>query len=188
MNILAFPRASIAPFIRAQHLPFTPDQIPQAPVFAPRPQLEEDPNFVQLIAYAILRHRDDSVWTYQRTGGDSRLHGRKSVGVGGHVDDADNLGDTVLTARAALIRELTEELQIPPPAVPELPIGWISEQESAVGRVHIGLVWDIPWPDDSDPLPAHGEALASIGFLPIADITQKNGFEQWSELALKLTL
>jgi predicted NUDIX family phosphoesterase len=188
MNILAFPRASIAPFIRAQHLPFTTDQIPQGSVFAPRPQLEEDPAFVQLIAYAILRHSDGSVWAYQRTGGDGRLKGRKSVGVGGHVDEADHQACIVASARAALIRELDEELQVPPPMVPEQPLGWINEQASEVGRVHIGLVWDIPWPDGSDPLPAHGEALASIGFLPAADITQKNGFELWSELALKLTL
>jgi len=187
MNILAFPRESIAPFIQAQHLPFTQDLIPQASVYAPRSQLEDDPAFVQLIAYAILRHRGGSVWAYQRTSGDSRLHGRKSTGVGGHVDEADDLGDVIQTARAALIRELAEELQVPPPSVPEQPLGWINEQDSAVGRVHLGLVWDIQWPDGRDPLPAQGEALVSIGFLPSTQITQANGFELWSELALRLT-
>jgi predicted NUDIX family phosphoesterase len=188
MNILAFPRATVEPWLQKRSQAFNPDCLPTAPCYRPRPELECDPDFVQLIAYAILRHSDGSVWAYQRTGGDQRLRGRKSVGVGGHVDEADAQADIVSSARTALLRELNEELQMPPPTIPKYPIGWINEQASAVGRVHIGLVWDIPWPDDvRPPQPAAGEALAGIGFLPVNAISEMQGFELWSELACHLT-
>ena len=51
---------------------------------------EEDPSFKQLIPYAIIMS-GGQVFKYRRgvKGGESRLHGLISVGVGGHISAVD---------------------------------------------------------------------------------------------------
>ena len=62
---------------------------PKVVRFLPRSAAERDPDFKQLIPYAALRHRD-KVFAYRRGGGaETRLHGRWSIGIGGHVNPAD---------------------------------------------------------------------------------------------------
>jgi predicted NUDIX family phosphoesterase len=84
---------------------------------APRPYLETDPTFVQPIPYIVMRNRD-KVLAYSRggAGGEGRLHGKVSVGLGGHVDAADAQIDengVILlyeTLSEALRREVQEEI------------------------------------------------------------------------------
>jgi len=183
MNILAFPRAAVQFQLSRPSVPFDPDRIPENFCFLPRPDLENDPDYLQLIPYALFRRPDGVVWTYQRKGGDARLDGRKSVGVGGHVDEADDRGDLLGTAMETLRRELAEELIHPPISIPNQPVAWINEQESPVGRVHLGLVWEIPWTVANEPCPRNGEALKGLGFVSPSEVTVANGFERWSEIA-----
>ena len=59
--------------------------------YRPRPDMEEDPSFKQLIPYVIFRHTDDDgtvrILHYARGsgGGESRLHAKLSIGIGGHI-------------------------------------------------------------------------------------------------------
>lgn len=187
MNILAFPRALMGPQLAQATIAYDITTQPSLSVYKPRAELETDAYYLQLIPYAVLQHQDGRVWAYQRTGGDGRVKGRHSIGVGGHVDESDQHAEGVLhTARNALIRELREELQNPPEQIPALPVGWINEQISEIGRVHIGLVWLIPWLDPQEPLPAQGEALEAVGFQPLASVVESNGYELWSQLACDL--
>ncbi|MGE9289677.1 MAG: hypothetical protein ACQKBT_01725 [Puniceicoccales bacterium] len=186
MKILAFSRELLVQQLARPCVLFTEAEPPEKTHWGERSALEEDPRFLQLIPYALLTGPEGTVWAYRRTGGDPRLAQRRSVGVGGHVDEVDKRQSLLETARAALQRELSEELENPPAVIPELPLGWINEQESAIGRVHIGLVWQIPWTAPALPRPRQGEALASIGFLPQKDITTANHFELWSVLACRL--
>jgi len=186
MTILAFPRTALRAQLSESAVPFSVSETPTEWVLRPRIDLETDPNFLQLIPYGLLRRADGTVWTYRRIGGDGRLRGQKSVGVGGHVDAADVRESLLETARSALVRELTEELRYPPPQIPKTPLGWINEQASAVGRVHLGLVWDLPWKEGSDPEPVKGEALAGNGFVPTSEVSETAGFERWSVLACRL--
>ncbi len=188
MNILAFPRDAVESHLSQTAVPFNRGDVPGDFCFLPRQDLENDPGYLQLIPYALFRRPDGTVWSYQRTGGDARLDGRKSIGVGGHVEEADDRGDLLRTAVETLRRELAEELTNPPNSIPELPIAWINEQESPVGRVHLGLVWDIPWTNANEPIPRHGEALNGLGFVPPSEVTVANGFERWSEIACNCTL
>lgn len=186
MNILAFPRINLTPWLRERVVTFNPAFVPDNPVLLPRTQLEGDPTHLQLIPYAVLTHPDSKIWAYRRTGGDQRLHGSCSIGVGGHIDANDACDTVIATARAALIRELAEELQNPPSAVPPDPAGWIHEFETAVGRVHLGLVWLVPWDQPDQPVPFEHEALQSIGFIDPTSVTTTNQFEIWSVLAASL--
>ena len=62
---------------------------------------EESPAFKQLIPYIVLRD-GERVFFMQRTdaGGDPRLHGKASIGVGGHLNPVD-VGADPLTGWAA---------------------------------------------------------------------------------------
>jgi len=87
-----------------------------------RHELETDERFGQFLPYVILRRiaQDGSVtlFEYQRTKkvGEDRLGGKKSFGVGGHVDLADvwiddnSVIDVVATTAHAIAREMNEEI------------------------------------------------------------------------------
>lgn len=52
--------------------------------FRPRPEMEEDPSYRQIIPYVVLT-RGEEVFVLRRLkkGGEKRLHGLLSIGVGG---------------------------------------------------------------------------------------------------------
>jgi predicted NUDIX family phosphoesterase len=58
--------------------------------FADRPAAESDPSRKQIIPYAVVL-RGDQVFAAERLtgGGESRLHGKLSIGIGGHVNPID---------------------------------------------------------------------------------------------------
>ncbi len=104
--------------------------------FASRPAMEVDPAFKQVIPYLVLR--DGERWFLMRrssAGADARLHERWSIGVGGHL----NPGDRDLAG--GLEREWREELAAD--FVPAFrPVGLLNDDETDVGRVHIGVVFE----------------------------------------------
>jgi len=65
--------------------------------FRPRPEVEQDPAFKQLIPYVIFCYRDQqgrqTVFQYTRgTGqGEGRLHRKRSIGIGGHISMVDSI-------------------------------------------------------------------------------------------------
>src|SRR2546428_6002852 len=75
-------------------------------VFRPRAGVEEDASFKQIIPYLIVRHRGRLFLVQRSTeGGETRLHGKYSIGVGGHINrgDAEGAQDVVC---AGLKREV----------------------------------------------------------------------------------
>jgi predicted NUDIX family phosphoesterase len=103
--------------------------------YRPRPEMEGDPAFKQVIPYLVLRDRE-AWFLMQRTraGADRRLHDRWSIGVGGHVHP----GDGGLTG--GLEREWREELEAD--FVPGFRfVGLLNDDESDVGSVHLGAVF-----------------------------------------------
>jgi predicted NUDIX family phosphoesterase len=103
--------------------------------YEPRPAMEVDPGFKQIIPYLVLR--DGPRWFLMRrtrAGVDPRLHDRFSIGVGGHL----NPGDGGLLA--GLRREWSEEVEAA--FVPEFRfIGLLNDDTTDVGRVHLGAVF-----------------------------------------------
>ena len=54
--------------------------------------MEEDPSFKQLIGYVLLKDiNTNEVLVYKRLvgGGEARLHGKASVGIGGHMNEIE---------------------------------------------------------------------------------------------------
>ncbi len=103
--------------------------------FGPRPAMEADPGFKQIIPYLVLR-QGEAYFLMRRTraGGDVRLHDRWSIGVGGHL----NPGDANLDG--GLRREWAEELVAD--FVPEFRfVGLLNDDTTPVGQVHLGAVF-----------------------------------------------
>jgi len=101
---------------------------------------EEDPGFKQLIPYVVVTDHA-SVFLMHRTdaGGDARLHGKASVGVGGHLNPVDAGEDPLM---AGLRREWAEELDAPWEPTFEL-IGLLNDDTNPVGAVHLGVVFRV---------------------------------------------
>lgn len=154
----------------------------------PRPILEESPEFRQIIPYILLRY-GSKVVRYMRTpsGGEARLHGRMSVGLGGHIDLADirTRGEAIDlhgTVECAADRELQEELGGVDCSQKEW-VGLVVEHDSDVGRVHIGLVgmWDL----SREPDGVLEDAIGEVGLASFCDLEdQTERLETWSSLLL----
>jgi predicted NUDIX family phosphoesterase len=130
--------------------------------FLERRHAEQDAAFKQVIPYTLVVHGDEVLLlTRLGKGGEARLHGKLSIGVGGHINPVDC--DTApasagappaahASARAAAQapaaadvleagcrRELEEEIEIRCPYT-LTPVGVINDDSSDVGAVHFGLV------------------------------------------------
>ena len=110
--------------------------------FVERREAERCPAWKQAIPYIVVAH-DDRVLELERLPkqGESRLHGMRSIGIGGHVNPVDASGEGTLILEAAR-RELAEELEVE--VSPSLqPLGFVNDDGTAVGAVHVGLVFGV---------------------------------------------
>ena len=108
--------------------------------FMDRPLAEESPDYKQLIPYVVVRD-GGRTFLMQRTdaGGDPRLHGKASIGVGGHLNPVDEGADPLF---AGLRREWSEELITD--WEPEFRlVGLLNDDSNPVGSVHLGVVFTI---------------------------------------------
>lgn len=109
--------------------------------FVERRAAESNPYWKQVIPYVVVR-RGESILLLERKGrqGEARLHGKLSVGVGGHINPIDGpvtgSGDVLLQG---LRRELDEELFVRGPLEVRA-AGFLNDDSTEVGAVHYGLV------------------------------------------------
>ena len=118
------------------------DIIIESHQFTPRPEAENDPSKKQIIPYVTLCRGDEIFYTRRlKKGGEARLHGLVSLGIGGHItDEADGNGADVLTRGMA--RELEEEVYIEHSGA-LIPRGIINDDTNEVGSVHLGLFYTL---------------------------------------------
>jgi predicted NUDIX family phosphoesterase len=158
--------------------------------YRPRPEVERDPSLKQLIPYVIFRHTEpggrETVLQYTRgTGqGEGRLHRKRSVGIGGHIsaDDAAG-GNGANPYDEGMRRELDEEVIIETPYAARC-VGLINDDQSDVGRVHLGVVhlFDVERP----AVRPRETEIIECGFRPVADIlADMTGFETWSQICMQ---
>ncbi len=115
--------------------------------FLPRAEAERDPAYKQIIAYITLC-RGDEVFCTRRLnkGGETRLHGLLSLGLGGHINALDD--DSPGIFARGLRRELEEEAFLTP-AGELTPLGVINDDTNEVGRVHLGFSFTLEVSDAS---------------------------------------
>ncbi|MDQ7819162.1 MAG: hypothetical protein RB150_01210 [Armatimonadota bacterium] len=143
-EILAVPRNRLPLLPACGFIPGEPAAVLEAVrahgIFLPRRAVEDDPSYKQIIPYLVVRWTD-RVFLFRRsqTGGDGRLRGLYSIGVGGHISRADASGSAD-PVQAGLRRELEEELVIEAPWTVR-PAGVLNDDTNPVGRVHLGLAY-----------------------------------------------
>ena len=121
-------------------------RIVQNGLFRKRSELEEDPSFKQVIPYAIISY-NESFCLFKRTSRqtEKRLHNKFSLGVGGHMNPGNLKESNEQYLINELKRELFEEVKLLNGCLIEDIefIGFINDDTISVGRVHIGLLYNI---------------------------------------------
>jgi len=118
------------------------DIIMKHPEFLPRHQAEEDPSHKQIIPYVVLC-RGDEVFATRRLkkGGETRLHGLISLGVGGHINAESDAPENDILYHG-MNREIDEEVIIAKRGA-LTPRGLINDDTNEVGKVHLGMFFTL---------------------------------------------
>lgn len=158
--------------------------------FVERAYAERRPELKQLIPYSIVECGGRVLlFRRLRAGGESRLHDKHSIGIGGHVNPEDLDGDsTHADARnpidAGTRRELQEELMVRG-SYEIRRVGVLNDDSNAVGAVHVGVVQVITVDGsveirERDQL--EGRLVAPDDLRTM--LAQGANFESWSELLI----
>lgn len=154
------------------------DAVSRHGTYLERRTAEEDPDHKQLIPYVVVRD-GASVFLMHRTdaGGDARLHGKASIGVGGHLNPVDEGEDALM---AGLRREWDEELETD--WEPEFRlIGLLNDDSNPVGAVHLGVVFSVE--ANGRPVAVREHHKLAGAFADAAELAASwDRLETWSQL------
>lgn len=154
-----------------------------------RADIEKDPSFQHFIPYIVLINERNEVFIYSRgkAGGEQRLVGNLSIGLGGHVDEQPAEGQTLLELlELEGARELKEEAGL------ELPYAMqfrklLIDHTNEVGLVHLGLLAICPV-DSRTVLQLEEIGVVEKGdWLTLAQLHADDihtRLENWSQMAL----
>lgn len=110
---------------------------------------ETDENFLQIIPYIVLVNEKGEYFSYERgsSGQEARLHAKRSIGLGGHIDNpvTTDIFDLIVQEAA---RELEEEVGLTV-SYERLGSALLStsttlwDETSEVNRVHLGIAFEL---------------------------------------------
>lgn len=126
----------------------TGDSSTWKPFMMPRDLCETDERYLQIIPYVSIINENGEYFSYERgsAGNEARLHAKRSIGLGGHIDNpvTTTIEDLIVDEAA---RELEEEvgLVVDKQDLYEALNGGIIIRETgtAVDRVHLGVAFEI---------------------------------------------
>lgn len=150
--------------------------------FLPRPAAEEDPGYRQIIPYVVLRQNGLIFATRRlKKGGEARLHGKISVGIGGHINPVDET-DPELVLMRGLERELHEEVTIKKPGT-LVPRGVINDDTNSVGSVHLGLCFTM---ETDGAVSVNETEKLSGSWMTMEELRAEwDNMETWTQIALE---
>ena len=155
---------------------------PQYTRFLARSTAETDPSFKQLIPYCLFECNGQLLHYRRGGGGEGRLLGKRSLGIGGHIS-ADDAAGASHPYQVGMRREIEEEILIDAEFSEQL-VGMINDDSSEVGRVHLGIVHlfrlDLP------KVSPREQSINELAFaLPDQLLDEIDEFETWSQICLK---
>ena len=161
-----------------------------------RGDMEEDKNYKQVIPSMIIK-QDDKYFTYTRLegGGESRLHGKSSITIGGHANHLEDYWNFEHLMDVNAKRELEEEVYIIDSNNEEIDDhlrltknmsikGLIYNELSNVDAVHIGLLTMIEIPSDWNVKVKETDVLEGK-FRTVEEIKELD-LENWTASALSV--
>ena len=158
----------------------------KAALFKNRAEVEIDPTYKQIIPQIVVRNESGDIFVVQRlkTQGESRLHGRHSIGIGGHINPIDQEveeGSDLITE--GFMRELHEELIVNMDKMISLEwLGTMNDDSNEVGTVHFAVVLMITF-EDSAVVEVNEKDKMVGGFIPMVEAsTHYDNMENWSKI------
>ncbi len=150
--------------------------------YRPRDEMEQDLSFKQLIPYCIFRCGGE-IFSYRRDKGqgETRLLGKRSVGVGGHISTIDEEagGSSYLEG---MRRDIEEEVFLESGYRHEC-VGLINDDLTEVGKVHLGIVHIFEL--DAPQVRPREQSIIQTGFATPAELLRdRDQFETWSQICL----
>jgi len=153
--------------------------------YLPRSGAEKDPSHKQIIPYVIMC-ADGKYLTYVRgkRAGETRLVEKRSIGIGGHINPADDMSlfDPYDTYLNAVHREVEEEVHVEAKYTERI-VGLLNDDSNEVGSVHLGIVhlWELAAPAVS----RREQMITQMDFLDLDQLAAvRDSMETWSQLCL----
>lgn len=141
--------------------------------------------FPQILPYIAITDGQGKYLSYSRNGTETRLHGSRSIGIGGHVDITDinaNL-DILELIYTATQRELKEEI-LWQDYDDYLAVDFdklIVDTSNSVGSVHVGLFTTLVYPNAKPQ-----EELHDAQWLTLDELKSNiDEYESWSQIIIK---
>jgi predicted NUDIX family phosphoesterase len=153
--------------------------------FIPRPEAETNPAYKQIIPYAMIAF-EKTVLHYVRgkKAGEQRLVAKGSIGIGGHMNEADEslFAMDEEAYRAGVEREVNEEIKIDTPFEDRI-VALLNDDSTEVGRVHLGIVHIFKL---KEPKVQKREAMITgLTFLTKDELmTRRESLETWSQICV----
>lgn len=132
------------------------ERIVEKGLFLKRSELEEDISYKQIIPYAVISNNEpwsegvrqrQSFYLFKRTSAqtEKRLKNKYHLGAGGHMNPGRSDEPYLQYLISELKRELFEEVKLLNGCLIESIgfIGFINDDTIPVGRVHLGLLYDV---------------------------------------------
>ena len=175
------------------------------PFMMPRELCETDERYLQIIPYVHLVNEHGEYFSYERggAGNEARLHAKRSIGLGGHIDNpVTTTLDELIAVEAA--RELEEEVglvvntQKMLDALKHAII--IRETSTAVDRVHLGIAFGVSVHSSELKKLEQGVIINPLWLSPrmiymhwmLKDLVKSDmlkwEFEIWSQIVLQVAL
>ena len=166
-----------------KYLPIITD--PSNLTYRMRPEVETDTRYKQIIPYVLIVS-NGRLLRYQRGtgGGEDRLHGLYSVGVGGHiaVEDLDLFSQDAVGYHDGMMREVREEVELEP--VREAAVAVINDDSTEVGAVHFGVVHVMHVKDEN--VVGRRKGIRAPAFVEVQKAKQTlESYESWSRFCLE---
>jgi predicted NUDIX family phosphoesterase len=187
--VLVFPTQLLNQIGKFQGLSFELDKYsdiihnPKNHIFVKRKEAESNPDYKQLIPYALL-HCGGKIFIYRRGKllAEKRLHGNFSLGVGGHISVTDP-GLFGTTYEDGLKREINEEVHIESRYKQRF-VALLNDDSNDVGKVHLGIVHVLTL---EKPLVQPKEkSINETKFADTGELQKKiKTFENWSKICIQ---
>jgi predicted NUDIX family phosphoesterase len=162
--------------------------VPGVPRFMARSKAEVDPSYKQIIPYVIMGCNGRYLSYVRGTrAGEARLVGNRSIGIGGHINPADDevpLFDTDFRQmyKTAVEREVAEEVSVETGHSDRI-VALLNDESNEVGSVHLGVVHY--WVLDEPKVSKREQMITQMGFMTEEELQKvRDTMETWSGLCL----
>ena len=157
------------------------------PCFMNRSQAEKNPDYKQLIPYVIMSYAGKYLsYVRGQRAGETRLVGRRSIGIGGHINPSDDMplfnAAFYETYLAAVDREVAEEVSVETSHTNHI-VALLNDESNEVGSVHLGIVHH--WILDAPKVNKREQMITQMAFMTPTQLQDvQDTLETWSRLCM----